>query len=112
MNNWSPHLRLCQRGVVLLLIPFVNNGLCTSCDAALIAQGVSPKPPLPFLPFCVNRMDHLNVVLWFMVVLPSLVIVHHALARRGKRLVIELIVWNGVAMAIFGFMVAKIRKSG
>lgn len=90
--------------LVLLLIPFVNNGLCTSCDAALIAQGVSPKPPLPFLPFCVNRMDHLNVVLWFMVVLPSLVIVHHALARRGKRLVIELIVWNGAALALLGFV--------
>ena len=88
----------------LLLVPFVNNGLCTGCDAALIAQGLSPKPPLPSLPFCVDRMDHLNVVLWFMIVLPSVVAVHHCLTRRGKRLVLELIVWNGAALAVLGFV--------
>ena len=90
--------------LMLLLIPFVNNGLCMSCDVALIAQGVSPKPPISFLPFCVNRMDHLNVVLWFMVVLPSVIVVYHCLTRSGKRLVIELIVWNGTALALLGFV--------
>lgn len=83
--------------LALLLIPFVNSGLCPGCDAALIAQGADPKPPFPYLPFCVNRMNHLNVVLWFMIVLPSVVAVHHCLVRRGKRLVLELIVWNGAA---------------
>ena len=89
---------------LLLLIPFVNSGLCAGCDAALIAQGRDPKPLMPFLPFCVNRMDHLNVVLWFAVVLPSVVAVSHSLTRRGKRLVVELIMWNGAAMALFGFV--------
>lgn len=89
---------------LLLLIPFVNNGLCTGCDAALIAQGRSPKPLVSFLPFCVNRLDHLTVVLWFAVVLPSAVAVSHSLTRRGKRLVIELIMWNGAALAVFGFV--------
>ena len=90
--------------LALLLVPFVNNGLCTRCDAALIAQGLSPRPPMPFLPFCVNRMEHLGVVLWFMVVLPSVVAVHHCLTRSGKRLVLELIVWNGAALAVLGFV--------
>ena len=89
---------------VLLLIPFVNNGLCTGCDAALIAQGYDPNPPVPFLPSCVNRLEHLNVVLWFAVVLPSTVAVSHSLTRRGKRLVVELIMWNGAAMAVLGFV--------
>ena len=89
---------------LLLLVPFVNNGLCTGCDAALIAQGHDPKPIVPFLPFCVNRLDHLTVVLWFAVVLPSAVAVSHSLTRRGKRLVIELIMWNGAALAVFGFV--------
>ena len=89
---------------LLLLIPFVNNGLCTGCDAALIAQGRSPKPLVPFLPFCVDRLDHLTVVLWFAVVLPSAVAVSHSLTRRGKRLVIELIMWNGAALAVLGFV--------
>ena len=97
---------------LLLLIPFVNNGLCTGCDAALIAQGLNPKPFAPFLPFCVNRLDHLNVVLWFAVVLPSAVAVSHSLTRRGKRLVVELIMWNGVAMAIFGFLQSATGASG
>lgn len=98
--------------LVLLLIPFVNNGLCTGCDAALIAQGHSPKPPFSFLPFCVNRLDHLNIFLWFMIVLPSVIAVHHCLTRRGKRLVIELIVWNGAALAVLGFVQAAMGAPG
>ena len=31
--------------MALLLVPFVNNGLCPGCDAAQIATGVSPEPP-------------------------------------------------------------------
>ena len=87
----------------LLVIPFVNNGLCANCDAALIAQGVSPDPPVKFLPFCVNRREHLNVFLWFLTAMPALLIVRHSLLARGKRLVLELAVWNGAALALLGF---------
>ena len=90
--------------LLLLVIPFFNNGLCPTCDAALIAQGVNPRPPFKLLPFCVNRLDHLNVVLWFLIALPSLIAVRYCLTRSGKRLVLELIVWNGVALAILGFV--------
>lgn len=90
--------------LALLAVPFVNNGLCRTCDAALLAQGVKAEPPVPGLPFCVNRADHLDVFLWFVVALLSLVIVHHSLTKRGKRLVLELIVWNGAALAMFGFV--------
>jgi len=90
--------------LLLLLIPFVNNGLCPSCDARAIARGVSPRPPVPILPFCVNRLDHLNVVLWFVVTLPALIIVRHGLTSHGKRMVLQLIVWNGVAVAALGFI--------
>ena len=89
--------------MVLLAIPFVNNGLCSVCDAALLAEGVDSAPSVPFLPFCVNRLDHLDVFLWFLIALPSVVAVHYSLTRRGKRLVIEMIVWNGAALAMLGF---------
>ncbi len=89
---------------VLLLVPFVNNGLCTLCDAKAIAEGLTVDPPVSILPFCVNRMDHLNVVLWFALALSSLLVVRQALTRHGKRLVLELIVWNGVAVAVLGFV--------
>ena len=90
--------------LVMLVIPFFNDGLCPTCDAALIAQGANPRPPFKFLPFCVSRMDHLNVVLWFLIALPSLIAVRYCLTRSGKRLVLELIVWNGVALALLGFV--------
>ena len=89
---------------VLLLVPFANNGLCPLCDAKAIAAGLPADPPIPVLPFCVDRIDHWNVVLWFAFALSSLVVVRQALTRRGKRLVLELLVWNGVALAALGFL--------
>lgn len=98
--------------MVLLLIPFANSGLCPICDARTIALGVNPSPPVSFLPFCVSRIDHLNVVLWFAVVLPTVVAVRHSLTRRGKRLVLELIMWNGVAVAVLGFVQTVLGAPG
>ena len=90
--------------MVLLALPFVNNGLCVNCDADAIAQGLSADPPMRFLPFCVSRIDHLNVFLWFAAALPAMLIVRHGLEPCGKRLVLELAVWNGVALAVLGFV--------
>ena len=90
--------------LVLLAIPFVNNGLCPSCDRLLIAEGHRAEPPVPFLPFCVNRLHHLNVFLWFATALPCALVTRHAITHHGKRLLLELIVWNGFALAILGFV--------
>ena len=108
----SPFVWVSFGFLVLLMIPLINAGLCTGCDAALIAQGYDPNPPIPYLPSCVNRQDHLSVVLWFAVVLPSAITVRYCLTRRGKRLTVELIVWNGVAMAIFGFIQGALGAPG
>ena len=89
---------------LLLLVPFVNNGRCPLCDAHEIAAGLPANPPVPILPFCVDRIDHWNVVLWFALALSSLVVVRQALTRRGKRLVLELLVWNGMGLAALGFL--------
>ena len=90
--------------LVLLALPFANNGLCVTCDAAAIAQGLSADPPVKVLPFCVSRIDHLNVFLWFATALPAMLIVRRGLEPRGKRLVLALAVWNGVALAALGFV--------
>ena len=89
---------------LLLLIPFVNTGLCPICDYPLIAQGVSPDPAVPFLPWCVNRWNHLNVVMWFIPALTAMLATKHCLAKRGKRLVIEIVVWSGALLAVLGFV--------
>ncbi len=98
--------------MVMLLIPFVNKGLCSICDARLIADGFDPKPPVPIIPFCVDRIDHLNVVLWFATALSAMIAVKHCLTRRGKRLVISLIVWNGVLLAALGFVQHAMEAPG
>ena len=100
----SPVVWISVGFLLLQLVPFVNNGLCPSCDADLIAQGARAKPPFRMLPFCVNRWDHLEVLYWFALALTSMIAVSHCLTRRGKRLVIELIVWNGTALAALGFL--------
>ncbi|MCR5752255.1 MAG: O-antigen ligase family protein [Kiritimatiellae bacterium] len=96
----------------LLAIPFANSGLCVSCDRELIALGHSPEPPVKFLPFCVNRMNHLNVFLWFATALPCMLAVKHCLRRSGKRMLLEMIVWNGFALAILGFVQAVAGAEG
>lgn len=98
--------------LLLLLIPFVNKGLCVVCDAVAISEGVNPKPPIPIIPFCVNRIEHLDVVLWFATALPAMVAVKHCLVRRGKRLVLSLVVWNGVLLAMLGFVQHAMNAPG
>ena len=89
----------------LLMVPFVNTGLCPICDYAAIAiDGADPRPMIPFAPYCVNRLEHLNVVMWFVPSLTAMLAVRHSLLKRGKRMVLELIVWNGVALAALGFV--------
>ncbi len=89
--------------LALLTIPFVNKGMCPACDyPAIHFDGGSEAPPVKILPFCVNRLEHLNVFIWFLASLVAMLAVKHALLRRGKRLVLELIVWNGLALAAVG----------
>ena len=89
---------------LLLMVPFFNKALCPICDYKEIWAGAKVEAPVPFLPSCVNRIHHLNVVMWFVPSLIALLAVKHSLLKRGKRTVLEMIVWNGFALAIIGFV--------
>lgn len=71
--------------LVLLTVPFVNTWT-------------------RMLPWCVDRMAHLNVYLWFFPSLLAMVAAKHSLRRHGKRMLAETLVWNGFALAAFGFL--------
>ena len=88
--------------VLLLIVPFFNVGLCPVCDYPAIQAGADPKPLIPFIPFCVNRMEHLNVVMWFVPTLTATVAAKHALLKKGKRTFLAMIVWNGLALGVVG----------
>ena len=90
--------------LALLMVPFVNNALCPLCDAEAIAAGHSASPPIPFLPYSVDRIDHMNVVFWFAMSFSAMVAVKHSMNDAGKILTLKLIVWNGFALAVLGFV--------
>lgn len=90
--------------LVLLTIPFVNRGLCPVCDYPTILGGADPNPPVPFAPFCVNAREHLGVMIWFLPALIAMLAARHSLSRHGKRMLIEMLVWNGALLAVFGFI--------
>ena len=98
----DPILWLFLGLAALLTIPFLNKGLCPICDYPEIVAGADPKPTIPLIPFCVNRLEHLNVVLWFLPALAAALCVKHTLLKRGKRLLIALLVWNGMALGVLG----------
>lgn len=98
--------------VCLLLIPFVNKGLCPGCDEVAIAAGADPSAPIPFLPSCVDRRMHLTTFLWFVLVLSSVLVMRHALQRDGRRLVLNILVWNGVALSLLGFIQGMTNAPG
>ena len=98
---------------LVLLVPFFNTGLCPVCSYPEIKfDGASAAPPAPFMPFCVNRAEHLTVVMWFVPTLLAMVAVKHALLKRGKRTVLELIVWNGLALSAIGICQAVTGAQG
>ena len=99
--------------LLVLLVPFVNHGLCRACDYPQIMKISSAtglpvedvaKPPVPFAPFCVNLQEHFTVLLWFLPALMGMLAAKHSLSRQGKRVLMEMLVWNAMALAILGFI--------
>ena len=90
--------------VLVLIVPFLNRGLCPVCDYPEIMKGRSPDPSIPFAPFCVDIPEHFNVVLWFVPSLTAMLAARHALSHGGKRMLIEMLVWNAAALAVLGFI--------
>ena len=91
--------------VALLCFAFFNKGLCPCCDyPAINFDGAVADPPLPVAPFCVDRLEHLNVTLWFVCAFSCAIAARHALLKRGKRLVLEIVVWNGLALSVLGMV--------
>ena len=105
--------------VIVLGIPFLNKGLCPTCDYGTILANLTPEefeqlpailedkapnPPIPFAPFCMNFRHHFEVLMWFLPALTAMLAARHALLRHGKRLLVEMLVWNAAALAVFGFV--------
>ncbi len=100
----DPLLYMTISFLLVMLIPFLNRGLCPVCDYPAIMAGASPEPRIPFAPFCVDVAGHFNVMLWFVPALTAMLAAKYALARAGKRMLVEMMVWNAAALAVLGFI--------
>lgn len=100
----DPLLYVTLAFVLLLVVPLLNRGLCPVCDYPEIMKGRSPDPSIPFAPFCVDLAEHFNVMLWFVPALTAMLAVRHALSHSGKRMLMEMLVWNAAALAVLGFI--------
>ena len=103
----DPVLYLALLFLVILIIPFFNQGLCQVCDYPKIIAGESAEPPMPYLPFCIDAEEHFGVFLWFFPMFTALLAARHALVQSGKRLLLEFMVWNAAALALLGFCQAS-----
>ena len=100
----DPLLYVTLTFLLVMVVPFLNRGLCLVCDYPAIMSGASPDPRIPFAPFCVDAEGHLNVMLWFVPSLTAMLAAKHALSRRGKRTLMEMVAWNAAALATLGFI--------
>ncbi len=99
----DPFLYLSLALTILLVIPFFNVSGLPEYNAAT-QQWRNPLPPFPRLPFCVNPREQTVLLLWFPPVMVSALAVKHGLLKKGKRLLLECLCWNGAALALLGFV--------
>ena len=88
--------------LLLLVIPLFNVAGAPVFDSAA-GRWTNPVPPIGWLPSCVVADQHAVLLLWFPPALAAALACRHGLLKRGKRLLLELICWNGAVLAAIGF---------
>ena len=89
--------------IVVLFIPLFNVAKPPFFDTA-VQQWQNFKPPVSWLPFCVDPYEHGVLLLWFPPVLIAALATRHGLLKKSKRLLLEGICWNSGLMAVLGFL--------
>ena len=88
--------------MVYLVIPLFNVAGAPMLDAET-QRWINPTPQWDWLPSCVQSDQHAVLLLWFPPALLAALAAKHALLKRGKRLLLELICWNGALLSVLGF---------
>ena len=88
--------------IVVLIIPLFNVARPPFFDA-VHKQWQNPIPPITWLPYCVDPMQHAVLLLWFPPALIAALAARHGLLKKSKRWLLEFICWNSGALALMGF---------
>ena len=108
----DPLTWICMALTALLLLPLFNKGLCPVCDAKAILDGADPRPPMRYLPWCVNVAEHASSLMWIVPTLIASLAVRHALVKHGRRVFMEMLIWNGALLAVYGFIMRGMDALG
>lgn len=122
----DPLTWLSIAATLILVIPFFNRALCPICDYDKILDlflksdyakmtDLTPAKtqpifaslaaaPVKYMPSCLEASEHLTTVMWFFPTFVCMLSAKHALVRRGKRQLMELMAWSGAGLAILGFI--------
>lgn len=88
---------------VLLVIPFFNVAQEPAyVEATQKWQVFAPR--IKWLPFTPDIRRHGIVLLWFIPAMITVLAVKHGMLKRSKRVLLEVICWNGAALALLGFI--------
>lgn len=98
----DPLLYVAVALTILLVIPLFNVARPPAYDETL-QQWRNFKPPVDWLPFCVDPLEHAVLLLWFPPVLIAALATRHGLLKKSKRILLEGMCWNGGALACVGF---------
>jgi len=88
---------------ILLAIPLFNVSGLPVLDAGT-GKWVNPLPPIAWLPSCAKAEEQAVLLLWFPPALVAALAAKHGLLKKGKRLLLEGLCWNGAALSVLGFM--------
>lgn len=95
--------RIALAFTLLLVIPFFNIAQApVYVEATQTWQAFAP--PVKWLPFTTDIRRHGIVLLWFIPAMIAVLAVKHGMLKRSKRILLEVICWNGAALAILGFI--------
>lgn len=92
----------------LALLAFLTiqwaNGPCELVESAEAFSGWDyTKPPAPSLPFCVDRFEALQPLLWFIAVIVAVLAIRNSVKPSGRYFLLKLIVVNGALLSVLGF---------
>jgi hypothetical protein len=95
---------------VLLIIPFFN-----VAPEPLLVESTQEwqmfPPRIKWLPFSTDIYRHGIVLLWFIPAMVTVLAVKHGILKRSKRILLEVICWNGAALAIVGFVQLALKAT-
>jgi hypothetical protein len=99
----DPFLYVALALALFLLLQWAHGGLGMAYDASR-GMAVPRLPRIRWLPWCIERGEAVQLLYWFPPACAALLAVRHGVTRRGQRLLLHLLLWNGALLSVFGFI--------